>query len=183
MTKPLGIPWESSKDVLFSQTVPFIGFLWNLDQKKVELPEPKKLKYRQAIHEWNACPSHTLDEAQGLYRKLLHSCHIIPRGRVYLTNLEKMIAMFQDRPFIPRHPPKQLAADLTWWNTILSLPSLSREIPGDHKITDVSAYSDASSSVGVGITIGNKWRAWRLLPGWKSGGRDIGWAVSGPLFP
>ena len=46
VTKPLGIPWESSKDVLFSQTIPFIGFLWNLDQKKVELPELKKLKYR-----------------------------------------------------------------------------------------------------------------------------------------
>ena len=42
VTKPLSILWESSKDVPFSQTVPFIGFLWNLDQKKVELPEPKK---------------------------------------------------------------------------------------------------------------------------------------------
>ena len=87
-----------------------------------------------------------------------------------------MIAMFQDCPFTPRHPPKQLAADLTWWNTTLSLPSLSREIPGDCQITDVGAYSDASLSVGIGITIGNKWQAWRLLPGWKSGGRDIGWA-------
>jgi hypothetical protein len=32
--------------------------------------------------------------------------------------------------------------------------------------------------VGIGITIGNWWRTWRLIPGWNStgSGRDIGWA-------
>jgi hypothetical protein len=30
--------------------------------------------------------------------------------------------------------------------------------------------------VGIGVVIGNRWRAWRLLPGWKQEGRDIGWA-------
>ena len=43
-------------------------------------------------------------------------------------------------------------------------------------ILDLAAYSDASSEVGIGIIIGQHWRAWRLLPGWKSNGRDIGWA-------
>ena len=32
------------------------------------------------------------------------------------------------------------------------------------------------SGVGIGITIGNRWRAWRLIPGWKASGHDIGWA-------
>lgn len=176
LTKPLGIPWESSKDVPFNQTVPFIGFLWNLELKKVILPEPKKEKYRQAIREWRQRPTHTLDETQKLYGKLLHSCCITPRGRAYLTSLEKMMATFRDRPFTPRHAPKHLTADLTWWETTLSLPSLSREIPGGRQITNVHGYSDASSTVGIGIVIGDKWRAWRLLPGWKAGGRDIGWA-------
>jgi hypothetical protein len=37
--------------------------------------------------------------------------------------------------------------------------------------------------VGIGITIGDRWRAWRLLPGWKANGRDIGWAEAvGFLF-
>ena len=43
-------------------------------------------------------------------------------------------------------------------------------------ITDVGGFSDASSTTGVGIVVSDKWRAWRLLPSWKSGGRDIGWA-------
>ena len=176
ITGPLGVPWESSKDVPFSSSVPFIGFLWNLDQKTVTLTEPKKAKYIQAIHEWKKLPTHTLEETQKLYGKLLHCCHIIPRGRAYLTSLEKMMATFRDRPFTPRHPPKHLEAELTWWESTLSLPSLSREIPGGRQITDVHGYSDASSSVGIGIIVGNKWRAWRLLPGWKSRGRDISWA-------
>ena len=129
-TKPLGIPWESSKDIPFNHAVPFIGFLWDLRERSVSLPEPKKLKYRLAIHEWNQRVTHTLDEAQKLYGKLLHTCHIIPRGHAYLTNLEKMIVTFQDRPFTPRHPPKLLLADLTWWNMILSRPSLSRDFWG-----------------------------------------------------
>ena len=76
--KPLGIPWESSKDIPFNHAVPFIGFLWDLRERSVSLPEPKKLKYRLAIHEWTQRATHTLDEAQKLYGKLLHTCHIIP---------------------------------------------------------------------------------------------------------
>jgi hypothetical protein len=30
--------------------------------------------------------------------------------------------------------------------------------------------------VGIGVVIDTCWRAWRLLPGWKSERRDIGWA-------
>ena len=176
ITDPLGIPWETSKDVQFSHIIPFIGFSWDLQQKEVSLPESKKAKYTQAILEWRECETHMLEDTRKLYGKLLYACLIIPRGRAYLTNLEKMMGTFHERPFTPRHPPKSLSEELTWWITTLSRPSLSREIPGRRQIFDVEGYSDASSTIGIGIVIGNKWRAWRLLPGWKGGGRDIGWA-------
>jgi hypothetical protein len=40
------------------------------------------------------------------------------------------------------------------------------------------AYSDASSEIGIAIVLSGKWRAWRLIPGWKTvnGVRDIAWA-------
>lgn len=176
VTKPLGVPWESSKDIPFNHVVPFIGFSWNIEQKTVSLPEPKKEKYAQAILEWKQRKMHTLEETRKLYGKLLYACLIIPRGRAYLTNLEKMMGTFHNRPFTPHHPPKHLNEDLTWWTRTLSQPTLSREIPGGRQICDVGGYSDASSSVGIGIIIGDRWRAWRLLPGWKAAGRDIGWA-------
>ncbi|KIK80559.1 hypothetical protein PAXRUDRAFT_158357 [Paxillus rubicundulus Ve08.2h10] len=40
------------------------------------------------------------------------------------------------------------------------------------------AFSDASSGFGIAITISQFWRAWRLIPGWATLGRnrDIAWA-------
>jgi hypothetical protein len=35
---------------------------------------------------------------------------------------------------------------------------------------------DASSGTGIAIVVQGRWRAWRLLPGWDRGNRDIGWA-------
>ena len=176
ITTPLGIPWEKAKDIRFGYVVPFIGFNWNLVDKTVSLPQSKKEKYLQNITDWKNRTTHTLNDVQQLYGKLLYSCLIIPKGRAYLTNLEKMMGTAQSNPFVPRHPPKSLNEDLTWWEEILSLPSLCHEIPGDREIVDVRGYSDASSTTGIGITLKNRWRAWRLLPNWNSCGRDIGWA-------
>ena len=176
LTSPLGIPWETSKDVHFSYVVPFIGFTWDLIEKRVSLPESKKVKYLHAINEWRSKTTFVLDDVHKLHGKLLYACLIVPRGRAYLTGFEKMMGALQARPFVPRHPPKSIDEDLNWWTHTLSLPSLSRDIPGGRHITDVHGFSDASSAVGIGIVIGDRWRAWRLLPNWKSGGRDIGWA-------
>lgn len=176
VTDPLGVPWETSKDIPFNKIVIFAGFAWDLDEKTVALPETKKEKYRRAIEEWRQRTTHTLEDTRKLYGKLLYTCHIVPQGRAYLTNFEKMMGIFHERPFTPRHPPKQLTDDLTWWHLLLSRPRLVREIPGRRHVTDVHGFSDASSSTGIGIILGDKWRAWRLLPGWNREGRDIGWA-------
>ena len=176
ITRPLGIPWEISKDVPFSSIVTFAGLSWDLNQKRVLLPDSKREKYLRAISEWQGQRTHTLEDTRKLYGKLLYACHVIPRGKAYLTNLETMMGTFRDRPFTPRHPPTHLPEDLTWWKSILAQPTLSREIPGGRHIADVHGFSDASSAVGIGIVIGNRWRAWRLLPGWQTDRRDIGWA-------
>ena len=176
VTNPLGIPWERSKDVAFSTKIIFVGFEWDLESKTVSLPEAKRGKYLTAIEEWGQKSSYTLEDTRKLYSKLLYSCHIIPHGRAYLTNFEKMMGTFHERPFTPRHAPKALREDLTWWRKVLTRPTLSRTIPGNRHIHDTDGFSDASSSTGLGITLGLRWRTWKLLPGWNQNGRDIGWA-------
>ena len=176
ISSPLGIPWETSKDIPFGDTVPFIGFSWSLTEKKVFLPPLKKEKYLCAIAEWRVHPVHTLNNTRKLYGKLLYTCLIVPSGRAYLTNFEKMMGTFHGHPFLPQHPPRHLNEDLLWWENVLLSPSLSRDIPGSRPILDVRGFSDASSTTGIGIMLNDRWRAWRLLPNWKSGGRDIGWA-------
>jgi len=77
---------------------------------------------------------------------------------------------------MPHSPPHQTAHDLVWWRSLLAKPTIQRFLHPPCPIIDPGAYSDASSEVGIGIIIGQRWCAWRLLPGWKSNGRDIGWA-------
>ncbi|KIM86982.1 hypothetical protein PILCRDRAFT_64260, partial [Piloderma croceum F 1598] len=121
----LGIPWELSKDRPFACVTTYIGFDWDVESYQVSLGHTKKEKYLRAMEEWLVLATHTLEEVQKLYGKLLHAA-------------------------IP-HP----------------LP-----------LYDVHGYSDASSKIGIAITIRNRWRAWCLVPGWQSldGQRDIGWA-------
>lgn len=172
----LGYVWELSKDVPFASTVPFTGLLWNLAQKTVALPDEKRAKYISALNMWQTSRVHDLREAQSLYGKLLHVCLVLPPGRAYLTGLETFMALFAGNPFKLRTPPKSSILEINWWSDTLSSAALIRTVPGPIELADPHAFSDASSGVGIGIVIAGRWRAWRLLPGWKAEGRDIGWA-------
>lgn len=173
----LGIPWEKSKDMPFAPSTIFIGLDWNLVNLTVSLPPKKKTKYLTAIQEWNSSSTHTLNDVQKLYGKLLHSSLVLPAGRAYLTGLETMLGIYGTNPFLPRHAPKSIQVDLQWWSSRLSLEFMGRPIPAPTPLTDLDAYSDASST-GIAIVIKGHWRAWRLIPGWQTlnGKRDIGWA-------
>ena len=109
----LGVPWEHSKDIPFQSVVLFIGFDWDLHNKRVTLQEKKK-KYLGALEEWRRRATHTLDNVQSLYGKLLHTCLVVPEGRAYLTKLEKMLAIFHDAPHKPQHPPHSTDSNLLW---------------------------------------------------------------------
>jgi hypothetical protein len=181
----LGIIWEKEKDVSFRYEVPYVGFLWNLQTRIVSITATKREKYRAALEEWQQSKTERfiLEEVQELHGKLLHLCHLVPQGRAFLTNLETFMGIFGSYPFMPHAPPKHTHDDLEWWRIQLETGVLSRRIPSPRPVSDIRAFSDASSEVGIGVVIGEKWRAWRLIPGWKTGGRDIGWAEAvGFLF-
>jgi hypothetical protein len=178
LSEVLGILWEKSKDLPFAFTTIYIGFEWNLEDITVSLPANKKAKYQLAILEWRNRSAHDLQDIQKLYGKLLHASLVLPAGRAYLTGLEAMLGIFGDSPFMPRRAPATVRPDLEWWATQLSKPFLGRPIPCPVELINLDAYSDASSEIGVAIVLGGKWRAWRLIPGWKTldGVRDIAWA-------
>jgi hypothetical protein len=176
LSEQVGIPWESSKTIPFTNVVPFLGFHWNLSKKMVKITKEKKAKYKTTIREWLACSTHTLEDVQKLYGKLLHTSLVATAGCAYLTNLEAMLETFNINSFVFHHPPQNTDDDLQWWPVMLSSEKLSHQIPGLCYITDCGAFSNASLGVSITIIVNNLWRAWRLLPGWKAKGRDIGWA-------
>ncbi|TFY58125.1 hypothetical protein EVJ58_g6607 [Rhodofomes roseus] len=172
----LGIPWQKEKDVPFATTFVFTGLLWDLDAKTVAIPRAKADKYRTAIATWRTSRTHVLEEVQKLYGKLLHASLVVPDGRSYLTNLESMLGIYHDNPFMPRTPPRGTVEDIEWWDATLTRTDLARPIPGPQPVRRLEAFSDASSGTGIAIVVNGHWRAWVLRDGWKRDGRDIAWA-------
>lgn len=179
ITDPLGLPWSVEKDIPFSSKPTYIGFQWDLSSRRVSLTTKKREKYIEATQEWlnNSTGTYTLNEAEQLYGKLLHASQVLPPGRAYLTGLETFLSIARDRPYVRRHPPKRTRQELLWWLDRLQKPSLDRPIPGIISLINIHAYSDASSSTGIAITIGNAWRAWKLPSNWnQQKDFNIGWA-------
>jgi hypothetical protein len=174
----LGIIWERLKDQLFSTSTLYIGFIWDIELRIVSLSPAKVNKYLVAIHKWRKRHAHVLQDVQELYGKLLHACAAAPRGRAYLTSLEEMISYCGKKPFLPHRAGDHVSNDLDWWSLLLQSGGVTRPIYPATKPSNPLAFSDASSGIGIGIVIGKYWRAWRLIPGWKTkdGKRDIGWA-------
>lgn len=176
----LGIPWEESKDTVFAYETLYLGLLWSIIRHTVRLSEAKRAKYLANIADWKSRSAHILLDVQKLYGKLLHACLVIPTGRAYLTSLEAMLGACSTRPFIPHHPVRHIDNDLTWWSQKLGSSGVERPITRPLKLTDVRAFSDASTSVGLTVVINGYWRAWTLRSDWRTiqGQHDIGWAES-----
>ena len=120
----LGIPWQVEKDTPFSAVFVFTGLQWDLENRTVAIPRDKAQKYRRAIEDWRTSRTHALESVQKLYGKLLHAAQVVPEGRSYLTNLEHMLGIFHDNPFMPRTPPRGTSSDLDWWHHALTKPRL-----------------------------------------------------------
>ena len=178
ISNELGIPWEICKDQPFSHSTIYIGFVWNLCERTVSLSQSKADKYIAAIDTWLSRATHVLQDVSQLYGKLLHAASLIPQGRAYLIGFEHMLAVCNAKPFMPHRPDKAISSDLLWWRTAITSGLVSLPISPPQTIVDLNAFSDASSSVGIAVVIGEQWRAWRLLPGWQTlcGKRDITWA-------
>jgi hypothetical protein len=178
ITDPLGIVWGEGKTLPFASANLYLGFLWDVQRRTVAVPLEKRSRYLAAIRAWHARRTHTLREAQELHGRLQHLCFILPLGRAYLAWIQIFLGLFdaERERYMERTPPKRLPDDLDWWEHQLLVHSLERELRGPARVRDVHAYSDASSGTGVGVVIGDQWRAWRLLPGWQDKHRRIQWA-------
>ncbi|KAJ8455566.1 hypothetical protein ONZ45_g18907 [Pleurotus djamor] len=178
LSAELGIPWQVSKDQPFSSSVRYLGFLWDLPTRSVSLLPEKAEKYTSTIHKWLAGSTFNLQQTASIHGKLVHASLAIPEGRPYLRELDTMLSICSDRPFMLHSPPRRLRHDLEWWLGALSAPLLPSPITLHIPIGTTNAFSDASSSHGIGIVINGYWRAWALAPQWTTlgGSRDIAWA-------
>ena len=116
----LGWLWAPSKFVPFSSFFKYIGFLWHIEEKTIQLPKEKKEKCIARLAPWVAKERQFVDKVEELIRTLNHIALVVPTGKTRLINLFNFCSGFKSsKHFIPHSIPAKLQDDITWWNNLL----------------------------------------------------------------
>lgn len=174
----LGLPWSSHKFHDFSDSFTYLGFLWSIPERTVQLPQQKKEKFANRCLEWLSLKKHTLRSAQILLGSLNHCCLIFRSARTRLFHLCSFVAKFPPNasPFLSFSISQNLRQDIQWWHSTLCKPFFGSSVASPPPILPLKIFVDASTSWGIGILINDKWAAWQFLPQAFDSTRSIGWA-------
>jgi hypothetical protein len=181
ISEPLGIVWNdlSAKGHDFGYITEYTGFTFDVAKKRVYLSEKKRLKYLGKVSRFLAAASAgkvKLPAVRSIHGTLQHVSFVYRDGRSFLPALNAQISHFPN-DFVSHNLSSAARNDLDWWERTLSLQNVSRSLLVRSTL-DSDIWVDASTDFGIGILVDGHWAAWKLLPGWKSDGRDIGWAES-----
>jgi hypothetical protein len=175
----LGWPLSEEKIADFGSQITYIGFTWDFDAKTVFLPEEKRLRFQDRVMRWIQKANTTGvtgDDTAELLGSLVHVAEIHRIGRSYLPETYKFLSSYPLGERSVRHLPwRDCIDDMVTWHALLSVPHAFRSLKPMRPL-NVNIWVDASSGWGIGLMVGERWRAWKLLPGWKADGREIGWA-------
>ena len=174
----LGWPWKESKTRPFASEFKYLGFIWSLADKTVQIPEAKKARYLCKLEPWTAGQKFSRKDAESVLGTLVHCSLAVPAGRSRLPSLSRFTASFNffSSPFVRRSPNSGVLSDIDWWRTMLSSKFCGSALSRPPAVSSIPFWVDASSSYGIGIIFGNEWDSWVLQPGWDKDGRNIGWA-------
>jgi hypothetical protein len=120
-----GIPWHKDKMQAFGFLLIYLSFLWNLPDKSVSLPEPKRLRFKVKVDSFLFSYSNKRaprKESMSLHGSLSHITFVYPNGRAYLPSLSAFVSSFGNNKFTPRYAPHSLLSDLRWWSDALRDP-------------------------------------------------------------
>lgn len=181
IAKVLGWPWAPSKFIPFAFLFLYIGFLWSLTNKTVELPAAKKEKYIGRLAPWTTPRAKmSLEQTETIIGTLNHVSLVVPAGRAHLSSFYAFRATFQGplARVIPHTVSSTLRTDALWWTDVLSQEFVGLKIMRPPPVTELDLFGDASTSWGLGLIINNRWLAWELKDGWQGNNneRHIGWA-------
>lgn len=186
----LGIPLHPLKRQPFGYVILYVGFLWNLEVRSVELPLKKREKYlakvidlmqdiAEAGSEKRQCALKPMLSVGG---SLMHCTFVMKDARGFLVHIHKWLAKFPpDAPrFQQRTVSDEVWKELEWWRGALSAPKISRTLLTPALNDLYEFWVDASSGTGLGMVFRLRgllhWDAWQWKENAMSGDRNIGWA-------
>jgi hypothetical protein len=173
----LGWPWKESKTCPFDGVFKYLGFWWSLPDRTVSIPAEKCAKYLDRLAKWSVDATFSRKEAEQAHGTLVHCSLAVPDGRSHLVAISRFASSFEGTSrFARRHPSPTVISDIEYWREQLSQSFCGSNLQRPPSLVSTEFYVDASTSWGVGVVFDGAWQGWRFCPGWKSDGRDIGWA-------
>jgi hypothetical protein len=174
----LGWPWKESKTRPFAPEFKYLGFVWDLSSKTVQIPNPKKALYLVKLQPWIGGKNFSRKDTESLLGTLVHCSLALPDGRSHLPSISRFAASFNhfSSPFVHRTPNASVLSDIQWWRTRLTADFCGSVLSRPPPASNIEFWVDASTSWGIGVVFGNEWDFWKLKPGWEKDGRNIGWA-------
>ncbi|KAF7330695.1 hypothetical protein MSAN_02447600 [Mycena sanguinolenta] len=168
---PTRTPWHPTKGQDFASLFVYIGFLWDIENKRVSLPEQKRLKFLERCRRFLRSFSTRqciMRDVMKIHGSLCHLTFVYPLGRGHLADLSNFITKFDGDEYRPLYPPPS-------WERTLTTPGVFRQLYARGPLIDRHLFVDASTSWGVGIKVDGEWSAWKLTGDWRSHARHIGW--------
>jgi hypothetical protein len=179
----LGVPLPREKVKDFASTCRYFGLFWDLDTKSVSLPEEKRLSIVEKLERLASLPSINAKDLHSLAGSLSHASTVVPEGRANLRGIWSMLTAMSKSggsAFRSWKWSSSASRDTTWWSSFLSSPHITMKLCTEPIPDDSFAiYTDASTSWGVGIVIGNEFDMFKLHADWRNwedSPKDIGWA-------
>jgi hypothetical protein len=176
-SEELGVKTNSTKYSPFKEKQKYIGFIWNATRKTVRLPDDKRYQRIQQIKEFlNPDAEFSFKQVEVMAGRLNHVSYLLPQLRCYLNSLYRWMNAWvhrtKDLPI-----PADVKIDLHYWlGTLLNFKE-TRMIRDPEPI-EIGWMGDASTSYGIGVTIGRRWAQFQLTKQWDQGPdpkRDIAW--------
>jgi hypothetical protein len=174
----LGWPWKRSKTKPFAPQFKYLGFIWDLSAKTVQIPEEKKLHYLAKLAPWTPDHKFSRKDTESVIGTLVHCSLAVPDGRSRLPAIIRFATSYNysSSPFTRKTPSSGALSDINWWRAQLSADFCGSLLSKPPLKSPVEFWVDASSSWGIGIIFDGRWDFWRLRPNWDRDGRNIGWA-------
>ena len=113
----LGWPWKESKTRPFSHEFKYLGFVWDLSTKTVQIPTDKKTRYLAKLEPWTEGQKFSKKEVESTLGTLVHCSLAVPDGRSHLPSFSRFAASFKflSSPFIRRPLSSGVLTDVSWW--------------------------------------------------------------------
>lgn len=119
LSAEMGVSSNAEKVHEFAEEQRYIGFIWNVLERTVRLPEEKFIKSKQQVIDFLVPgASFNLKQAENLVGRLVHTTHIVLNMRCYMPTLHRWEAEWKV-PLATRKVPGDVREDLLEWKAAL----------------------------------------------------------------